>query len=825
MSKETAQNSNKHLKITQAAKLLGISRSTLLRLEENGKISSHRLKNGYRIFEEQDILTLKKRLQEEKEQEENQKDDLTHEYDVKTNHAGVNTNIKATGIPQFKKNKVSTNFAPYSSQFLIKNTPKSTEKRFNFAGLVGNMIRLTMGLGMISSLIITISFLKINIPTYKDQIIKNTSKVYNNVYNKIDDKVLGYKKATKDFRYVFNVPILSKKNVFIDNTLDVVSKLSAYSDLQVDGKSYLNGGAYTTTLTFTDASTMYGLGNIDKTTENTLESILGLRGDVMAENLNEVKIAFGVIEGDNISNTFEFDGTFDLAGVFELDGIEVEASANDLNKLNDVSDKLDYLEDATAYAGGIVVGDGDGFVQDVDYLYWDLMNNRLGIGTNNPEELFSVNNNFTIDESGIVLLSDNSLLDLSSISHSDSSTQGLILPQNTTLSNISGGTEGYLAYDSSNDMVMVFDGNIWQEVAGTSTLQETYEGGNSIEMAASYGDLVIRNDSGQEMLFLDESSGNLGIGTTNATNKLSVSGSVHIDGNVGIGMTKPNSALVVNGEIVTTNLRMTNGATEGYLLTSDANGNGSWQDPAGYESPWTINGNLIYPDQTTNNVGIGTTGASYKLDVNGDIRIWPGKDLYIDGESLKSTALGNRSYSEDNFVADNESFTNSINSLDTALYDLETGASGLWIDGGNRIYADNYNNFVITDLGNIGIGTTEPTYDLQIVGSAAIDSITFDTNIISASNNDGLAIYDNASNGLFLRDGGNIGIGTTNPDTKLEVVGNITLSENLYLTDDNWVGIGSSAERISFDSDGNQVEILGASVGIGTTNPVYTLDV
>ena len=64
-----------------------------------------------------------------------------------------------------------------------------------------------------------------------------------------------------------------------------------------------------------------------------------------------------------------------------------------------------------------------------------------------------------------------------------------------------------------------------------------------------------------------------------------------------------------------------------------------------------------------------------------------------------------------------------------------------------------------------------------------------------------------------------MGIGTTNPASKLEVVGDITVR------DDNWLGIGSALERIAFDADGDDIELLGANVGIGTTNPSYALEV
>lgn len=50
-------------------------------------------------------------------------------------------------------------------------------------------------------------------------------------------------------------------------------------------------------------------------------------------------------------------------------------------------------------------------------------------------------------------------------------------------------------------------------------------------------------------------------------------------GNVGIGTINPSSTLDVNGKITTTNFQMTSGATNGYVLTSDASGNAYWSVP------------------------------------------------------------------------------------------------------------------------------------------------------------------------------------------------------------------------------------------------------
>lgn len=265
---------------------------------------------------------------------------------------------------------------------------------------------------------------------------------------------------------------------------------------------------------------------------------------------------------------------------------------------------------------------------------------------------------------------------------------------------------------------------------------------------------------------------------------------------------------------------------------------------------------LLYVDTSNNNIGIGTTEPSNKLHVLGNV--------FIDGNIITSGYLVSESQSIEKLMITN-------NTIGPAITIKQINNTGDIVN----IENNNSSVFTILNDGFIGIGTSEPISTLHIVGSYTDISsnlrigndlhvnenillsgdFNINTNKFNIDSSGNVYINGDVStlNNSFYIDSinNNIGIGTSNPGSKLHVLGNMRIegdllvngtqiiinnetqtSEQLILTN-NGTGPAIVINQlgpepiIDFKDDNISVFFIknGGNIGISNTNPIEKLDI
>ena len=386
---------------------------------------------------------------------------------------------------------------------------------------------------------------------------------------------------------------------------------------------------------------------------------------------------------------------------------------------------------------------------------------------------------------------------------------------------------------------MILDGTITGADILNGTILTGDIGANTITGANILDSTILTGDIGADtILAADIAADVIGDselfngGAWNITSALGIMG-----GNVGIGTTSPGAKLEVK-QGVSTALTLPLVINNGYYLPGTASGIGFLTDgTASYAKGalvYTSNGsgwnkghfqflqnsaddtslvtlsNAVMTIQNSGNVGIGTTGPGYKLDVQGGA-INASGGLYWNGQSLDSRYMG-------------------ITSGTTNYVTKFTGATTI----GNSTIFDNGTN--------VGIGTTAPGYKLDVQGDTnfgghmrwntakdfkLIGTGDFTFDFADGDGNDYWAVWDPVhSEILTARNNGNVGIGTTAPDKKLRVwggaVGITGSGVNGTLVLDTVAG--TSLLGTNTNTNGIAINVSG-NVGIGTTAPGTKLDV
>jgi len=317
-------------------------------------------------------------------------------------------------------------------------------------------------------------------------------------------------------------------------------------------------------------------------------------------------------------------------------------------------------------------------------------------------------------------------------------------------------------------------------------------------------------------------------------------GKFYIQGNTGIGIQNPSAKLEVNGQV-----KITGGSPGvGKVLTSDGVGLATWHTPE--PNAWLKNSNNIY--YNAGNVGIGLNNPTGTLEIYGNsVDNYP--QLFLsEADGFARVSFRTMLASSRHWVL--AGHTNQIDGDSQWHLNYFNGSIG------KNIFSV-YGNSNISFDGKVGIGTTAPGSLLQVHSNTTYANNV--TPIIKISDNyktwniglgdpgDRFSISseDNKDRLTILKSNGFVGFGTTAPSAGLHIKANSWPGSFIYLeansgsdagirfyesTTPKWhIYNNANAGGLQITNYAAQTAIFAKQsnsfVGIGTSNPAYTLDV
>jgi hypothetical protein len=325
-------------------------------------------------------------------------------------------------------------------------------------------------------------------------------------------------------------------------------------------------------------------------------------------------------------------------------------------------------------------------------------------------------------------------------------------------------------------------------------------------------------DAGNVGIGTTSPAGTLDIGKNNATPSLVIGNSGYgANYNSVWGLQSGAQSIMIFGNNGQNEIRAGNTGVGGYL-DFYTNNTASFTTAS--------NGNFVMRLSSGGNVGIGTTSPSFKLDVAGAASDWATRFYSNAGASAYFAHGGGYG-----------GYINAGTNASSSTYLLE-----LISNGSTRVY--------VRGDGNVGIGTTNPGAKLEVDSASTLPIIRarynasyytdYDSNGIQfVGTGQNFNITDNGSSVLYLKSGGNVGIGTTSPAYKLSVNGTTNLGGTVLIqtgydswfgygaNSDNYFSVGTTSGKQVWRNPSSELMVLDASgnLGIGTTSPSGKLDV
>lgn len=602
-----------------------------------------------------------------------------------------------------------------------------------------------------------------------------------------------------------------------------VNIAGTWYDIATGNLAYINNFSYNATtneLTITEGSTVH---TVDL--------------DDLQDNTDDQTISYNTIS--NIL-TLEDGGTVDLTDLQDnTDDQDLTLSGNTLSIEDgnsvDLSSYVNTDDQAISYnsSSNIVTLENGGTINlsdlqdNTDDQNLTLSGNSLSIEDGNSVDLSSYVN--TDDQAisynsttNIVTLEDGGTIDLSDLQDNTDDQAISYNPTTNVVTLEDGGTinlsdlqdntdDQAISYNSSTNVITLEDGGTinlsdLQDNTDNQTLSEVYqEGGNNIQMNSTDGNVRFYKPS-FEILTLNESSNSVGIGTQTPSALLNV-----YDGS---STSQPSyTTQVTNSGLLITTPYNSAVYTPGIFWSTD--NNNSTKPKAAVYTQLTSSGSKLllatsnsYSSGITNdamvidyngNVGLSSATPSARLDLgdhNGDIKILDGNGTtHILGDEASGESdgivlrtLGNPSSGEPIFVVESSGYAQRLRVEHDGAVKMD---NRLEVDGSGESYI----------MGNTGIGTSNPSTQLHVEGSARVTGLGGSGNVLIQTDNNGnlsassfdisatpqgtgttnyTARWTNSTTlgtGALYDNGTNVSIGGSSPGDRLEVAsGNISLS-------------------------------------------------